>query len=155
MERLKVGVLGATGMIGQNYIRLLENHPWFEVTYVAASPRSAGKKYSEAVAGRWQMRTDIPEAVRDLVVGDANVVAQAVGRIKNIESAEESAPVIAFVSALAAMPGVESTTVMLTERKLSIPNAIYFRRALLYRLLQGQDVPQLRRRLQGAMDTAA
>jgi aspartate-semialdehyde dehydrogenase len=87
MSKTRVGVIGATGMVGQNYVRLLENHPWFEVTYVAASPRSAGKKYSEAVAGRWQMRTDIPEAVRDLVVGDANVVAQAVGQCEVVFSA--------------------------------------------------------------------
>jgi aspartate-semialdehyde dehydrogenase len=71
MEKISVGVLGATGMVGQNYVRLLENHPWFEVTYVAASPRSAGKRYAEAVAGRWVMDADIPTAVTDLVVHDA------------------------------------------------------------------------------------
>ena len=52
-EKIKVGVLGATGMVGQRYIKLLENHPWFEVSYVAASPRSAGKPYCEAVKNRW------------------------------------------------------------------------------------------------------
>ena len=52
MEKIKVGVLGATGMVGQRYIANLENHPWFEVTYVAASPRSAGKLYKDAVAER-------------------------------------------------------------------------------------------------------
>jgi aspartate-semialdehyde dehydrogenase len=66
---IKVGVLGATGMVGQMYIRLLENHPWFQVNYVAASPRSAGKRYSEAVAGRWHMETEIPRDVRELTVG--------------------------------------------------------------------------------------
>ena len=70
---IKVGILGATGMVGQNYIRLLKNHPWFEVAYLAASPTSAGKKYSEAVAGRWHMREDIPEKVRDIVVEDAQL----------------------------------------------------------------------------------
>ena len=65
MERLKVGVLGATGMIGQNYIRLLESHPWFEVAYVAASPKSAGKRYADAVAGRWHMLTPIPAGARE------------------------------------------------------------------------------------------
>ena len=54
-RKLKVGVIGATGMVGQNYLRLLSNHPWFEVVYLAASPNSAGKKYSDAVAGRWHM----------------------------------------------------------------------------------------------------
>jgi aspartate-semialdehyde dehydrogenase len=77
MGKINVGVLGATGMVGQNYIRLLRNHPWFEVTYVAASPRSAGKKYSEAVAGRWLMDEDIPEDAQDLVVRDAAHVEEA------------------------------------------------------------------------------
>ncbi|MBW2981235.1 aspartate-semialdehyde dehydrogenase [Candidatus Woesearchaeota archaeon] len=77
MDKLKVGVIGATGMVGQNYVRLLENHPWFDVVYVAASPRSAGKKYSEAVEGRWAMKTPIPESVKDLVVHDAANVDEA------------------------------------------------------------------------------
>ncbi|MBT4352749.1 aspartate-semialdehyde dehydrogenase [archaeon] len=66
--KLRVGVLGGTGMVGQNYIKLLVNHPWFEVNYVAASPRSAGKSYEKAVSGRWQMSTDIPENVKEIVV---------------------------------------------------------------------------------------
>ena len=53
-QKLKVGILGATGMVGQRFISLLENHPWFEVTTLAASPRSAGKTYEEAVGGRWK-----------------------------------------------------------------------------------------------------
>jgi len=77
MEKIKVGILGATGMVGQMYIALLENHPWFEVSYVAASPRSAGKKYSEAVKGRWHMNKDIPNNVENLIVGDANKVEEA------------------------------------------------------------------------------
>ena len=63
-EKLKVGILGATGMVGQRFISLLENHPWFEVVTVAASARSAGKTYEEAVGGRWKMDTPMPEAVR-------------------------------------------------------------------------------------------
>ena len=51
-EKLKVGILGGTGMVGQRFISLLENHPWFEVTTIAASPRSEGKTYEEAVGGR-------------------------------------------------------------------------------------------------------
>jgi aspartate-semialdehyde dehydrogenase len=65
-QKLRVGVLGATGMVGQRFISLLENHPWFEVVCVAASPQSAGKTYEEAVAGRWAMKTPIPSAVRNL-----------------------------------------------------------------------------------------
>ena len=53
MEKYRVGIVGATGMVGQRFIALLENHPWFEVTTIAASPRSAGKTYEEAVGGHW------------------------------------------------------------------------------------------------------
>ena len=77
MNKLKIGILGATGMVGQQYIRLLENHPWFEVTYVAASPRSAGKTYEQAVEGRWAMKTPIPTSVKDLQVHDASNVDEA------------------------------------------------------------------------------
>ena len=67
-QKLRVGILGATGMVGQRFIALLENHPWFEVVTVAASPRSAGKTYEEAVGGRWKMDTPMPEGVKKLVV---------------------------------------------------------------------------------------
>ena len=67
-QKLKVGILGATGMVGQRFIALLENHPWFEVVTVAASPRSEGKTYQEAVGERWKMTTPIPEAVKNLIV---------------------------------------------------------------------------------------
>lgn len=87
MQKLPVGVIGATGMVGQNFIRLLEQHPWFEVAYVAASPRSAGKTYAEAVAGRWVMDTEIPAAVKTLIVGDAANVEQAKGKCQLVFSA--------------------------------------------------------------------
>ncbi|MBP7059684.1 MAG: aspartate-semialdehyde dehydrogenase [Lachnospiraceae bacterium] len=74
MEKLHVAVLGATGMVGQRFIDLLRNHPWFEVTAVAASPRSAGKTYEEAVTGRWKMESDIPDSVRNLVLKNVNEV---------------------------------------------------------------------------------
>jgi len=88
-ERLKVGVIGATGMVGQNYISLLSSHPWFEIAFVAASPRSAGKKYSDAVAGRWHMVEDIPEQVKDIIVEDANIVENAIDKCSIIFSAVE------------------------------------------------------------------
>jgi aspartate-semialdehyde dehydrogenase len=88
-QRIQVGVLGATGMVGQNYIRLLENHPWLEIAYLAASPQSAGKKYRDAVAGRWQMNTPIPPAIANLVVGDANDPTAAKGRCAVVFSAVE------------------------------------------------------------------
>jgi aspartate-semialdehyde dehydrogenase len=88
-HRIKVGVLGATGMVGQNYIRLLENHPWFEIAYVAASPQSAGKPYREAVAGRWQMNVPIPDAIGNLTVGDANDPVEAGAHCSVVFSAVE------------------------------------------------------------------
>ena len=78
MQKIPVGVLGATGMVGQNYISLLNEHPWFEVRYVAASPRSAGKKYKDAVAGRWQLNQSYAPHVGDLTVEDANDVTRAI-----------------------------------------------------------------------------
>ena len=77
MEKIPCGVIGATGMVGQNYIRLLENHPWFEVRYVAASPASAGKPYADAVGNRWLMETGIPENIKYLEVRDAADVENA------------------------------------------------------------------------------
>ncbi len=74
MEKLKVGILGGTGMVGQRFISLLENHPWFEVTTIAASPRSAGKTYEDAVGDRWKMSTPMPEAVKKIVVKDVTDV---------------------------------------------------------------------------------
>ena len=89
MDRLKVGVLGATGMVGQNFLRLLANHPWFEVVYLAASPNSAGKKYADAVAGRWHMKEDMPDAVKKIVVEDASSVDKAIGKCSLVFSAVE------------------------------------------------------------------
>ncbi len=73
-EKLRVGILGGTGMVGQRFISLLENHPWFEVKVIAASPRSAGKTYEEAVGGRWKMTTPMPEAVKKIIVQDVTDV---------------------------------------------------------------------------------
>jgi len=73
-RKLRVGILGATGMVGQRFITLLENHPWFEIAELAASPRSAGKTYEEAVGGRWKMDTPMPECVKGMMVKDLNDV---------------------------------------------------------------------------------
>ena len=71
MEKYKVGVIGGTGMVGQRFVTLLENHPWFQLTVIAASPRSAGKTYEQAVSGRWAMQGPIPAQAKDIVVMDA------------------------------------------------------------------------------------
>jgi aspartate-semialdehyde dehydrogenase len=78
MAKIPVGILGATGMVGQNYIALLNDHPWFEVRYAAASPRSAGKKYAQAVAGRWQLEKTYTPHVGEIMVEDANDVSKAI-----------------------------------------------------------------------------
>ena len=78
-EKLKCAVIGATGMVGQRFLTLLENHPYFEVTAVAASARSAGQTYEEAVSGRWKMSVPIPEAVKGMTVIDAADI-KAVGK---------------------------------------------------------------------------
>ena len=86
-EKLKVGILGGTGMVGQRFISLLENHPWFEVTTIAASPRSAGKTYEEAVGDRWKMDTPMPEAVKKIVVMNVNEVEKVAAEVDFVFSA--------------------------------------------------------------------
>ncbi len=71
MKQYRVGIIGATGMVGQRFASLLENHPWFTVTALAASSRSAGKTYQEAVGNRWAMATPIPAAMKDMIILDA------------------------------------------------------------------------------------
>jgi len=89
MKKFKVGILGATGMVGQNYIRLLENHPWFDVVYVAASSNSAGMTYEEAVKGRWHMTTSIPKKVGGLNVEDVADINKAIKKCDFVFSAFE------------------------------------------------------------------
>ena len=86
-KKLRVGILGATGMVGQRFIALLENHPWYEVVTVAASPRSAGKTYEEAVGGRWKMSTPMPEGVKNLIVANVNEVEKVAASVDFVFSA--------------------------------------------------------------------
>ena len=86
-KKLRVGILGATGMVGQRFISLLENHPWFEVVAVAASPRSAGKTYEDAVGDRWKMDTPMPERVRKMVVLNVNDVEHVASQVDFVFSA--------------------------------------------------------------------
>ena len=66
MKQYKVGIIGGTGMVGQRFITLMENHPWFQLTAIAASGRSAGKTYAEAVEGRWALDVPLPEEAKNL-----------------------------------------------------------------------------------------
>ena len=86
-EKLRVGILGGTGMVGQRFISLLENHPWFEVVTIAASARSAGKTYEEAVGGRWKMDTPMPEAVKKIIVMNVNEVEKVAASVDFVFSA--------------------------------------------------------------------
>ena len=86
-KKLRVGILGATGMVGQRFIALLENHPWFEVVAVAASPRSAGKTYEDAVGDRWKMDTPMPEAVKKMIVINVNDVEHVASQVDFVFSA--------------------------------------------------------------------
>lgn len=87
MKKLKVGILGATGMVGQRFITLLANHPYFEVVLVAASPRNKGKAYSEAVKNRWKMETDIPDNIKNLPLYDVHDVEEVSKHIDFVFSA--------------------------------------------------------------------
>lgn len=86
-EKLKVGILGGTGMVGQRFISLLDGHPWFEVTTIAASPRSAGKTYEVAVGNRWKMDTKMPESVKNLIVMNVNEVEKVASEVDFVFSA--------------------------------------------------------------------
>lgn len=125
---IKVGILGATGMIGQNYLRLLNNHPWFDVVYLAASPNSAGKKYIDAVEGRWHMRENVPEKYKDVIVEDAGNLEKALGKCQVVFSAVEmdkkavqelesayAAREFAVISNNSAHRGTEDVPVMVPE----------------------------------------
>jgi aspartate-semialdehyde dehydrogenase len=80
-KKLKVGVLGATGMVGQRFVSLLENHPWYDVALVAASANSAGHKYADAVKGRWSLKTAVPGKIAGLVVLNASDVAKIADQV--------------------------------------------------------------------------
>ena len=86
-DKLRVGILGGTGMVGQRFISILENHPWFEVTTIAASPRSAGQTYEQAVGARWKMTTPMPEAVKNIVVKNVNEVEAVASEVDFVFSA--------------------------------------------------------------------
>ncbi|MBR0132354.1 MAG: aspartate-semialdehyde dehydrogenase [Lachnospiraceae bacterium] len=86
-KKLRVGILGGTGMVGQRFITLLENHPWFEVVTIAASERSAGKRYEDAVGDKWKMPTPMPEAVKDLIVYNINEVEKVASTVDFVFSA--------------------------------------------------------------------
>lgn len=108
MSKLKVGILGGTGMVGQRFVSLLENHPWFEVVTVAASARSAGKTYEEAVGSRWKMTTPMPESVKKLIV-------------KNVQDIDEVSAGVDFVFSAVDMTKEEIKAIEEAYAKAEIP----------------------------------
>src|SRR5262249_36498123 len=80
-KKLRVGVLGATGMVGQRFVSLLQDHPWYEVVALAASPKSAGQRYAEAVAGRWTLKSPVPAALGERVLQSASEVARIADQV--------------------------------------------------------------------------
>ena len=80
MKQFNVGIIGATGMVGQRYATLLENHPWFHVKVLAASPRSAGRTYKEAVGARWCMQKPMPKSMEDMIIKDATADIEAIAK---------------------------------------------------------------------------
>lgn len=88
-QKLKAAIVGGTGMVGQQFVQLLDQHPWFEVTAIAASPASAGKTYEEAVQNRWKMARPIPEHVKNIVVQDASKVEEVAAEVDFIFCAVE------------------------------------------------------------------
>ena len=87
MEKLNVGVLGATGMVGQRFVTLLANHPWFNIKVLAASPRSAGKTYEEAIEGKWRIDVPMPDCVKDIIVMDVSQVEEVAEKVDFVFSA--------------------------------------------------------------------
>ncbi len=85
--KLSVGILGGTGMVGQRFISLLEDHPWFEVTVIAASQRSAGLRYEDAVKDRWKIEKPMPDAVKDIEVMNVNDVEKVAEKVDFVFSA--------------------------------------------------------------------
>ena len=110
-QKLRVGILGATGMVGQRFISLLENHPWFEVVTVAASPRSAGKTYEEAVGDRWKMTTPMPEGVKKLTVWNQK---KRLGTTRGFIAVKPNCSIQSYAPCLAAWKEFEPTEVIAT-----------------------------------------
>lgn len=107
-EKLRVGILGATGMVGQRFITLLYNHPWYEIKVLAASARSAGKTYEEAVGDKWKMDTPMPDSVKNIVV-------------KNIMDVQEIADMVDFVFSAVNMPKAEIRDIEDSYAKAEVP----------------------------------
>ena len=114
MEKYRVGVLGATGMVGQRFVTLLAGHPWFEIVVLAASPRSAGKTYEEAVEGKWRIDVPMPESVKDMIVLDVSDVRDIASKVDFVFSAVDMIGAGEVVLSVVAQETARSR-VMITE----------------------------------------
>ncbi|WP_127582929.1 aspartate-semialdehyde dehydrogenase [Paenibacillus koleovorans] len=88
-QKLRVGIVGGTGMVGQRFVQLLDQHPWFQVTAIAASANSAGKTYEESVSGRWKLNSPIPDGVKGILVQDASNVEEVAAGVDFVFCAVE------------------------------------------------------------------
>jgi len=132
LAKIKIGILGATGVVGQNYIKLLKEHPWFKIADVAASPRSAGKPYEDAVKEKWQMSIEIPKEVKDLVVRDVQDFDSLKSNISFVFSAmdlpqKEDTKIIEFKYAEKGIPVISNSSAnrWTTDIPMIIPEINY------------------------------
>lgn len=140
MKKYKVGIIGATGMVGQRFATLLENHPWFEVVCLAASPRSKGKAYKDAVSAKWAMKKPIPESMKDMIIYDATADIDEIAaqvdfcfcavdmkkdEIKALEEryAKAECPIVSNNSAHRATPDVPMVVPEINPEHIEIINA--------------------------------
>lgn len=140
MKKYKVGIIGATGMVGQRFATLLENHPWFDVVCLAASPRSKGKSYKDAVSAKWAMKNPIPESMKDMIIYDATADIDEIAaqvdfcfcavdmkkdEIKALEEryAKAECPIVSNNSAHRATPDVPMVVPEINPEHIEIINA--------------------------------
>lgn len=118
MNKIKVGLLGATGMVGRTFVSLLENHPWFEVTYIVASEQSAGRPYAEAVGERWHLKTPMPQAIKEMMVHSLRDIEGARRACSFVFSALDSDPAKEYEEryAAAGLPVVSNASVHRHDR---------------------------------------
>ena len=122
MKQYKVGIIGGTGMVGQRFITLMEHHPWFQLTAIAASARSAGKPYAEAVAGRWALDVPMPEEAKNLVVLDAEQDAERLASMVDfcfcaVDMKKEEIRALEEMKKMAARYGVDLSRPSATARE--------------------------------------
>ena len=148
-KQYRVGIVGATGMVGQRFVTLLENHPWFKLTTLAASGRSAGKTYEDAVGSRWAMTSPMPESVKKMVVLDASNVEEVASQVDfifcavNMPKAEIKALEEAYAKAECPVVSNNSANRFTPDVPMVVPeiNADRLKRGIIRSTAQTSGVP--------------